>query len=119
MDDNFSEVEQYEFKGFKPEELVCAKCSSLGVSAGTTKCDTHGTDFIDFKCRFCCSIAVWFCVGTTHYCDPCYRARRGPKPCKGEGLCDLKLDKMHPVNGTEFALGCSMCRSQVVAEKYF
>jgi len=42
---------------FKPEELVCAKCSSLALGLGDTNCKKHGTDFIEFKCKFCCSIS--------------------------------------------------------------
>lgn len=74
-----------EQKDFKPEELVCAKCSNVGMNAGVGRCGTHGTDFIDFKCKFCCSVALWFCWGTTHFCDPCHRnaGSAKPKPCKG------------------------------------
>ena len=42
---------------FKPSELVCANCCDIPVD----NCVKHGTDFIEFKCRFCCSLAVWFC----------------------------------------------------------
>jgi E3 ubiquitin-protein ligase MYCBP2 len=63
---------QQEEQVFKPEELVCASCSAVGV-AGTQDCKSHGKDFIEFKCRFCCSIAQWFCWGTTHFCDPCHK----------------------------------------------
>ena len=38
---------------FKPEELVCAKCCEIPVD----DCKKHGKDFIEFKCRFCCSVA--------------------------------------------------------------
>jgi E3 ubiquitin-protein ligase MYCBP2 len=41
---------------FNPEELVCGVCvaESLG---GEANCKTHGNDYIEYKCRFCCSIA--------------------------------------------------------------
>ena len=42
---------------FKPEELVCAKCSSKELGLGAANCEVHGTDFIEFKCKFCCSIS--------------------------------------------------------------
>ena len=58
---------------FKAEELVCPKCSAVGVGAGVKDCKKHGADYIDFKCKYCCSIALWFCHGNTHYCDPCHR----------------------------------------------
>ena len=25
-----------------------------------------------WKCRYCCDLAVWFCFGTTHFCDSCH-----------------------------------------------
>lgn len=56
---------------FKPEELVCAECSDVGIALET--CKTHGKEFIEFKCRFCCSVATWFCWGSTHFCDPCHK----------------------------------------------
>ena len=43
--------------GFKLEELVCAKCSAVSLGAGANNCAKHGSDFIDFKCRYCCSLA--------------------------------------------------------------
>lgn len=35
-------------------------------------CPKHGIDFLEYKCKFCCSIAVFFCFGTTHFCDTCH-----------------------------------------------
>lgn len=35
---------------FDPSELVCGTCSGIGVA----ECATHGKEFIQFKCRFCC-----------------------------------------------------------------
>lgn len=35
-------------------------------------CPTHGTDWLAFKCRFCCSTAVWHCWNKVHFCDPCH-----------------------------------------------
>lgn len=101
--------EQKNKKEFKPEELVCANCCDIGV--GNSNCPQHGAEFISYKCRFCCSVAVWFCGGTTHYCDPCHSG--GPHPgkpplCLGKDRCPLKVN--HPPNGKqEFALGCGMC----------
>lgn len=105
---------------FKPEELVCSKCSNVDGMAGVTKCKQHGTDSIDYKCRFCCSIALWFCFGTTHFCDDCHRvAYKTPiKPCLGKGSgCPLQVE--HPPNGTEFALGCGLCRAVEINHKDF
>lgn len=44
---------------FKKEDLVCTKCCPILTLED--KCPKHGVDFIDFKCRHCCSIALWFC----------------------------------------------------------
>lgn len=49
---------------FKPEELICANCCDIPIQ----NCPKHGKDFIEFKCKFCCSIAQWFCWGNTHFC---------------------------------------------------
>lgn len=35
-------------------------------------CPKHGTDFLEYKCRYCCSVAVYFCFGTTHFCNACH-----------------------------------------------
>ena len=70
------------------------------------------------QCRFCCSIANWFCWGSTHFCDKCHhqqmignniarmKVKDLPK-CKGE-LCPLWIK--HPPNGQEYTLGCALCR---------
>merc|ERR1712137_772715 len=52
---------------FDPTELVCPACSGLN-----SKCDTHGTDYIEYKCRFCCALATFFCGGKAHFCTPCH-----------------------------------------------
>jgi len=87
------------------------------------RCRTHA--HTEFKCRFCCSVAVWFCFGTTHFCDPCHsdhgrvtsmdkadmpQCPVGPRCTKLAGTeCPLGLP--HPPTGTEFALGCAICRN--------
>ena len=35
-------------------------------------CPKHGTDYLEYKCRYCCSVAVFFCFGTTHFCNACH-----------------------------------------------
>ena len=106
---------QQEQDEFKPQDLVCPGCAAIKLGVGVAHCVSHGTDFIDFKCKFCCAIACWFCWGTTHFCEPCHQVAGSNKvkPCKGPGQCDLGEDlQNHPENGTvEFALGCSLCRS--------
>ena len=58
---------------FKKEDLVCGSCVSKRAGFGIVNCPKHGTDAIEFKCRFCCSVALWFCFGTTHFCEPCHQ----------------------------------------------
>jgi E3 ubiquitin-protein ligase MYCBP2 len=92
------------------------------MGKGVTKCSKHGVDYIDFKCRFCCSIALWFCFGTTHFCDPCHReaGRNKVTACAGKTVCPLGD---HPPNGkeaaNEYALGCGLCRSNALQHKDF
>ena len=54
---------------FDPSELVCGGCSDV---ARAQMCPKHGTDFLEYKCRYCCSVAVFFCFGTTHFCNSCH-----------------------------------------------
>jgi len=111
---------------FDPSELLCSACSPILIE----DCPKHGKDYIEFKCRYCCSIAVWFCFGTTHFCEPCHnnngKLTRSKKeelvqcPCvpkdnyslpqKIEGSCPLGIN--HPAHGEEFCLGCGLCRGK-------
>ena len=89
------------------EELVCGGCS-----AGSAVCKKHGTQFMEYKCRYCCNLAVWYCWGTTHFCDQCHSPPRKTvrEECPGEERCPL--GGRHRPNGEEFAVGCAMCRSE-------
>ena len=107
---------------FKAEELVCPRCSAESVGLGVKECLKHGAENIDFKCKYCCSIALWFCWGTTHFCDPCHlvAGNNVVKLCPGDNKkegCPLKVD--HPPCGEEFALGCGLCRSALLEAKDF
>ncbi|XP_067640218.1 E3 ubiquitin-protein ligase highwire isoform X3 [Eurosta solidaginis] len=107
---------------FDPQELVCGGCSDV---ARAQMCPKHGTDFLEYKCRYCCSVAVFFCFGTTHFCDTCHddfqrltnipknklpQCPAGPKAKQLMGdECPLHI--IHPATGEEFALGCGVCRN--------
>eukprot|EP00753_Platysulcus_tardus_P003806 PLAT12492.32.p1 GENE.PLAT12492.32~~PLAT12492.32.p1 ORF type:complete len:3532 (+),score=1996.96 PLAT12492.32:1397-10597(+) len=106
---------------FDPTELICGGCSPF---AAEQHCDKHGTEFLEFKCRFCCNVAIFFCFGTTHFCGKCHdqpgrmtgKAKHelphcpaGPLEEQLEGECPLGID--HPPTGEEFALGCGICRN--------
>ena len=92
------------------EELICGGCS-----AGSVTCEKHGHSAIEFKCKYCCNIAVWFCWGTTHFCELCHSPPRKTvrAECPGEELCPLKAK--HLPNGKECAIGCVICRSELAA----
>ena len=89
-------------------------------------CPKHGEEDIQFKCRYCCSPAVWYCFGTTHFCEPCHnkwselqeqeKAGTLPKCPVGPGSAqlpgtehDCPLGIKHPATGTEFIIGCATC----------
>ncbi|KAL4460977.1 hypothetical protein ABPG74_016449 [Tetrahymena malaccensis] len=109
---------------FDPKELVCANCCEIPVE----NCPKHGKDYIEFKCKFCCSVAQWFCWGTTHFCEPCHK-----RQCNGDYVSKYPKEKLpkcaggtkcpvggsHKPNGEESALGCSLCRNAKDNQKEF
>lgn len=103
---------------FNPEYCVCSKHVEIDNIKGENNCSKHGKEFIEYKCKFCCKYATWFCWGTTHFCDDCYK-----RQCIGDYVSQYskeKLDKCnknkcqvggnHPLNGEEYALGCFVCK---------
>ncbi|GFY47108.1 hypothetical protein TNIN_284731 [Trichonephila inaurata madagascariensis] len=107
---------------YDPTELVCGACSDVSRAQ---MCPKHGTDFLEYKCRYCCSVAVFFCFGTTHFCNACHddfqrvtnipkaelpHCPAGPKAKQLEGE-ECPLHVKHPSTGEEFALGCGVCRN--------
>jgi hypothetical protein len=109
---------------YDPTELVCPACSNVSGIA-IQVCPKHGTDFLEYKCRYCCSVAVYFCFGTTHFCNPCHddfqrvtstpkselpQCPVGPRAKPLEGT-ECPLHVKHPPTGEEFALGCGVCRN--------
>ncbi|XP_062904556.1 E3 ubiquitin-protein ligase MYCBP2 isoform X16 [Mobula hypostoma] len=107
---------------YDPRELICGACSDVSRAQ---MCPKHGTDFLEYKCRYCCSVAVFFCFGTTHFCNACHddfqrmtsipkeelpHCPAGPKGKQLEGA-ECPLHVIHPSTGEEFALGCGVCRN--------
>lgn len=107
---------------YNPEELVCGGCSDVSRAQ---MCPKHGTDYLEYKCRYCCSVAVFFCFGTTHFCNACHddfqrvanvpkqelsQCPVGPKSLQLEGE-ECPLHVSHPPTGEEYALGCGVCRN--------
>ena len=114
-------------KNYDPKDCVCGKDANLSGVAGKTNCPKHGKDFIEYKCKFCCKIASWFCWGTTHFCEDCHK-----RQCNGDYVSKYSRDRLpkcsratcevggnHPPNGEEFALGCSICRNNAENDKGF
>eukprot|EP00249_Psilotum_nudum_P016899 c26043_g1_i1 orf=138-2213(+) len=96
-----------------PADLICGGCSA--ASGGKSICKKgHGKEYIEFKCRYCCSVATYFCFGVIHFCNMCHISRPDlqkdfvPKECKDSKSCPLRV--VHAPNGKEHCLGCSMCR---------
>ena len=107
---------------YNPEELVCGGCSDVSRAQ---MCPKHGTDYLEYKCRYCCSVAVFFCFGTTHFCNACHddfqrvanvpkhelpQCPVGPKSVQLESE-ECPLHVSHPPTGEEYALGCGVCRN--------
>ncbi|XP_070552183.1 E3 ubiquitin-protein ligase MYCBP2-like isoform X2 [Ptychodera flava] len=107
---------------YDPTELVCGACSDISRAQ---MCPKHGTDYLEYKCRYCCSVAVFFCFGTTHFCNSCHddfqrvtsvakadlpHCPAGPR-AKRLDVDECPLHVEHPPTGEEFALGCGICRN--------
>ena len=91
------------------QQYICNKCGKIGLE----QCPKHGMEGMIYKCFFCCNIAVWFCWGTTHFCDACHnrhvQAMKGPWP-KCNGKCQFAP---HPPNGQKQKFGmCAICQSE-------
>ena len=57
----------------KKEDLLCKTCTVKALGLGETMCEKHGNEFIDFKCMYCCSMAVFMCSrGSNYFCTPCH-----------------------------------------------
>ena len=112
-----------------PKERLCSQCSNPQSFA--TECKKHGNEYIQWKCRYCCNFATFFCFGTTHFCEQCHSNAYGIKniaaderaqcpsrfdkttrlPKKINGVCPL--GQKHPLHGEEYCLGCAYCRKKI------
>lgn len=61
-----------EKKQTKAEDLLCQDCVLKEIGAGQEICATHGKAQIDWKCMYCCSIALFHCFGTHFMCNDCH-----------------------------------------------
>ena len=107
------------------EDLYCKRCIVLELGYGQDMCTTHGNEFVDWKCMFCCAVALFACAGGTGmYCTPCHNdamaGRLDPKSeCTGGDGCQLGVPS-HPKASRDhkearYAIGCSLCRSEKLA----
>lgn len=93
----------------KLEDLVCGTCAAQ--SAGDrASCAKHGTDYIEYKCKFCCNVAAWYCWGSTHFCEDCHKKPTEVSKLPKDKLPPCTCNAKHPPNGEEYCLGCSVCR---------
>lgn len=115
-----------------PEELVCYDCSDMRAPACS---NSSHKEFWLWKCKFCCSPAVWFCWGNTHFCEPCHqkaggleKLRREGKQakfktlnkqprCSGKVAEDCNLRIKHAPQGEEVCLGCGACQEELEAKR--
>ena len=52
------------------EDLICRPCLIKTMSIGSNICKMgHGADYIDWKCMYCCSVALFNCGGAKWFCD--------------------------------------------------
>eukprot|EP00727_Mastigamoeba_balamuthi_P011166 m51a1_g6672 putative probable e3 ubiquitin-protein ligase mycbp2 (598) ;mRNA; r:204452-207534 len=101
-----------------PVQLTCDVCAGIGVASD---CSIHGKEYIEYKCRYCCSVAAWYCGPSLgHFCNACHTKQcagdyLNRKPvsalpqCPGPESCQLKIP--HPQPGVDFSLGCIICRN--------
>ena len=107
---------------FDASELVCGSCVA---GAAGMECPKHGKDYLEFKCRFCCSVACWFCFGTTHFCEPVrslylfgvcsllFSSHRSELQCHN-ARCDLDPSKWKNCSGPhDCPLKIQVCRDSV------
>jgi len=109
-------------------------CGACLKNKGKSNCDKHGTDYIDYKCIYCCQLALYNCGGQYYFCEHHHQDGRYRKENKERGKgnncggnnakeCDLGIDHPTPCEDKgnifpdeskgkvkAFALGCSLCR---------
>lgn len=99
------------------KNFLCQRCCEVELGYGQESCTIHGNEFIDNKCSFCCSIALFVTEGGKKFhCQPCFNNMMEKRPvpqsdCTGGQTCPLKISS-HPRAPTKYALGCALCRSE-------
>lgn len=95
------------------KDCLCGKDSFLLDAQGKSSCEKHGIEYIEYKCKFCCNIASRF-FSNTHFCEECYKNKKvGNNQLCSVKICDKESCEFrgeHAPNGTEYCLGCFICR---------
>ena len=103
------------------EDLVCQDCQLKATGAGQEVCEKHGIASIDWKCMYCCNVALWHCFGTHWFCDRCHNEYCQPPYNQVEvrdcGGVNCPLGVPHPPGSNDhkkssYPLGCGICRSE-------
>ena len=113
-------IENNQFYGHK-EDCLCGKDSFAYNAKGLDRCQKHGYDYIEYKCKYCCKIASRF-YSQTHLCEECYsnKIRFNLEDCeiKKCNINSCELKGMHAENGIEYCLGCFACRFENLQNNY-
>lgn len=101
------------------EEKICPACATVGEK----ECKKHGKgDNILYKCCCCCNPAVWFCFGTTHFCEDCHNnygnKQKNPTLCPGKKTCPLGIEHIPNDGKTQFSIGCVLCLPDKIKQKF-
>ena len=97
---------------------LCGMCEEK--KRPRSRCDKHGSEYMQWKCRFCCSIAAFKCWGSHSFCQSCHSiqvagehlSKKKPSAfpiCSGKEHCPLKVNHPHV---EEFSLGCALCKNE-------
>ena len=115
------------------EHFICISCrDDKNFEQHKANCEIHGSEYIEWKCKFCCSISTFSC-GSTHFCELCHRQPSQRWKSEKDGslitkcpilpnrktynLEEIEIDECplgikHPQHGQEYCLGCGLCNAQ-------
>ena len=82
-------------ENMEAENFLCLTCAEEELGYGKEVCPKHGNEFTDFKCNYCCSIALFVIEnGKRFFCQPCFNDHMEKKEkvktqCTGGSDCAL------------------------------
>lgn len=96
----------------REREAVCPECLNLQYvpppGGWPSVCTVHGTEFVNWKCNWCCSTATFNCGGTVYFCERCHQRPFGEVyPCVGAPGC--RVQHVQNDGQTPLCLGCGLC----------